>query len=228
MKKMSKRQQVFLIISVFATVMLLFFVGRVVGRLIILAAAISGLIYFIVQFIQLSTNKNSVSKPSDQEANINEKQTYCYEQIEINEEELLKIEAEIRELRQDLESYYKLNPENKAETEKLIAAFKKQKELRELKISFFRDCLKKLGTIRHNHMITQRLLDKKESLRKLREKNLDDVADFESFKTELVYEEEYLKTIDQLSRRMFKIDTIPDAENVQKELELITQELRRL
>jgi hypothetical protein len=159
---------------------------------------------------------------------LDEKINYCQEQIQLNEKEIKVINSDIKELNESLNSYHQVNSANRIEAEKLIAAFEKERDLRQVKIDFFRACVKKLGTLLHNHQLTEKLFAKKENLQKLKEKNLDDIANFESVKSDIAYEEGYLNTIDELSHRMYKSESLPDAELVKTELELLTKELREL
>lgn len=207
----------------------LFIFGRILGRIAFLLLIAFVLFYFIYQIMELiKMKKTEVAYKKSHERKLDEKIEYCQGQIELNENETKIINTDIKELNESLNGYHEVNAANKIEAEKLIAAFEKEQDLRQVKIDFFQACVKKLSTLLHNHKLTEKLFAKKENLQKLKEKNLDDIATFESVKSDIAYEEGYLNTIDELSHRMYKSENLPDAELVKTELELLTKELREL
>ena len=193
---------------------------------LLIAFALSYPIYKITGLAKL--RKAEVVYNNSHERKLDEKIEYCQNQIELNQNEIKVINTDIKELNESLNSYHKVNIANKTEAEKLIIAFEKERDLRQVKIDFFQACVKKLATLLHNHKLTEKLFAKKENLQKLKEKNLDDIATFESVKSDIAYEEGYLNTIDELSHRMYKSESLPDAKLVKTELELLTKELREL
>lgn len=211
-------------LSIIVIFLLIF--GRVFGRFAFLLVTVFALIYIIYKIFESRQIEKAFEKSHANK--IDKKLVYCQRQIELNENEIKVINADIKELNESLNSYHEVNAANKTEAKKLIAAFEKERDLRQVKIDFFRACVKKLGTLLHNHKLTEKLFAKKENLQKLKEKNLDDIANFESVKSDIAYEEGYLNTIDELSLRMYKSESIPDAELVKTELELLTKELREL
>jgi len=211
-----------------AAVFLLIF-GRVLGRIAFLIVTVLVLFYFIYQITELLKLKRTENAYEKSHASkIDKKIDYCQRQIETNENEIKVINSDIKELNESLNSYHEVNAANETEAKKLITAFEKERDLRQVKIDFFRACVKKLGTLLHNHQLTEKLFAKKENLQKLKEKNLDDIANFETVKSDIAYEEGYLNTIDELSLRMYKSESIPDAELVKTELELLTKELKQM
>ncbi len=209
----------------YAAVFILIF-GPLFGRFAFLIITVCAVMFIIRELNGAKKVKNEYE--NSHASKIDQKLNYCQEQIELNENETRVINTDIKELNESLNSYHEVTSANKIEAEKLIAAFEKERDLRQVKIDFFRACVKKLGTLLHNHELTEKLFAKKENLQKLKEKNLDDIATFESVKSDIAYEEGYLNTIDELSHRMYKSESLPDAELVKTELELLTKELREL
>jgi len=203
--------------------------GGAFGRMALLLLSVFIIVYVAFQVIaEIKKAQEKKSFQESQEGKITEKVNYCRTQISLNKREIVVINQDIKELELSLQGYHEVNPANQKEAEKLIAAFEKERELRQLKIDFFRACLKKIATLSHNHNLTKTLFDKQESLRKLKEQNIEDIADLESFKSDIAYDKGYLETIDDLSRRMYQTGNLPDAERVQIELELLTKELKEL
>lgn len=229
MNKNSKNNFILLAIGLAISIAFLFIFGRVLGRIAFLIVTIFVLLYFIYNIIELmELRKKETNYEKSHASKIDKKLNYCQKQIEINEKEIKVINSDIKELNESLNSYHEVNAANKTEAKKLIAAFEKERNLRQVKIDFFRACVKKLDTLLHNHQLTEKLFAKKANLQKMKEKNLDDIANFESMKSDIAYEEGYLKTIDELSHRMYKSESLPDAELVKTEFELLTKELREL
>ncbi|MGK0366411.1 MAG: Ca2+/Na+ antiporter [Saprospiraceae bacterium] len=227
MEKKSQNNFFLFAISLAIAVAFLFIFGRVLGRIAFLMLTVFVFFYFVYQIVELLKMRNIENAYENSHASkIDKKISYCQRQIEVNESEIEVINTDIKELNESLDSYHEVTAANKIEVEKLISAFEKERDLRQVKIDFFQACVKKLGTLLHNHKLTAKLFAKKENLQKLKEKNLDDVATFESVKSDIAYEEGYLNTIDELSHRMYKSESLPDAELVKTELELLTKELR--
>ena len=214
------------VIGFVLTAIFLLIFGRVFGRILFLVVTI--IVFAFILYMIFEERKAEIANEKSHESKIDKKLNYCQEQIQLNEKEIKVINSDIKELNESLNSYHQVNSANRIEAEKLIAAFEKERDLRQVKIDFFRACVKKLGTLLHNHQLTEKLFAKKENLQKLKEKNLDDIANFESVKSDIAYEEGYLNTIDELSHRMYKSESLPDAELVKTELELLTKELREL
>jgi len=229
MNKNSQNSSSLWVIGLAIAVGFLFIAGRPGFFLLVSLLIVFALIYPIYQIKGLmKLRKADIAYNNSHERKLDEKIEYCQRQIQLNENEIKVINTDIKELNGSLNSYHKVNAANKTEAQRLITAFEKERDLRQVKIDFFRTCIKKLGTLLHNHKLTEKLFAKKENLQKLKEKNLDDIANFESVKSDIAYEEGYLNTIDELSHRMYKSENLPDAELVKTELELMTKELREL
>ncbi len=226
---MDKKDNTYLLVGGTAFVLLFVMLGGVVARMIVLVGTVILLSYFIVKFVALlRQKKEQVPHSAGKESDIEEKIDYCETQIGVNRGEVKAIQREIRELENDLEGTYPLNTENRTETEKLLAGFRKELNLREVKIDFFRTCTRKLRTLLHNHRLTEKLFAKKRRLQKLQDKNVEDIAEMESIKSDMTYESNYLSTINRLSLRMYRTESVRDAEEVHEELKIITRELKEL
>ena len=226
---MSKQENTYLLIIGMSAALLLVLFGGVIGRLLLLASTVGLLIFLCIKIIlSIQQKKEIAALKSGKAEEIEEKIDYCEKQIQINLSEVKSIRRDIRELEDDLSGIYVLNENNRTETEKLLTGFRKEMALREVKIDFFRTCTRKLRTLLHNHRLTEKLFLKKQSLQKLQDKNIEDLAGMESIKTEMAYESEYLQTINRLSLRMYRTESVGDAEKVHRELELITRELKEL
>ena len=65
-------------------------------------------------------------------------------------------------------------------------------------------------------------------LQELQENQYEELASMESLKTNLEHEVVYLRTIDQLSLRMLKSQSLQEAESLRLELIEVTNELKNL
>lgn len=162
------------------------------------------------------------------EGTVAKKLKQCRTEIANIQKEKLTVEKDIQELEEQLRASQNISAPTIQETKRLIAAFRKELDLRNTKIEFYQTCINKLQALLHNHQLSKNLEVKQEKLKQLREKNQDDIVDFEELKNTLTFEQTYISTIDELSYRMLESNSLQDAQAVQLELENITQELRKL
>jgi len=159
------------------------------------------------------------------EGGINEKLKYCQQQISALEKERKEIRHNIQELQSRLDPNYDISPRAQEETERLIAAFEKESQLRATKIHFYRSCIKKLKSLLHNYQLSRELESKQDELKRLQENHYEDIANLEELKSQLEYDKAYLDTIDTLSLRMLESSSLEEAQHMQLELETMTKEL---
>ena len=100
--------------------------------------------------------------------------------------------------------------------------------LRKTKIVFYQTSKQKLESLLANHLLADKLVDKQRVLQELQENQYEELASMESLKTNLEHEVVYLRTIDQLSLRMLKSQSLQEAESLRLELIEVTNELKNL
>lgn len=154
--------------------------------------------------------------------------TICEEQIARMTEEQGDIQFNINELQAKLAQTPTATVNTRKETENLITAFKKERQLRETKISFYTSCKEKLRTLKVNQDMVKTISDKKEKLKALQENHYVDIANMEELRSQLAHDQRYLETIETLSLRMLESTDLDAAESLQLELNKLTEEVRRL
>ena len=95
-------------------------------------------------------------------------------------------------------------------------------------MDFYQVCKTKLETLAYNHKFSKELASKQQKLSELQEDHFDDIANMESFKTDLEYNKHYMETIETLSLRMLESTSLDSAQQLHLELKEITKELKRL
>lgn len=167
-------------------------------------------------------------KPKNLDDRIEGMRGECSAQIQKYRTELQDIEQNLREIKESQHQAMDLDAHTQQESERLIRAFEKEKQLREAKISFYETCRAKLENLLYNQQMVRQLAEKQAKLSQLQEEHHEDLARMEQLRTELNYEKDYLDSIGQLSLKMADINSLDTAEELQLELEEITKELRRL
>lgn len=162
------------------------------------------------------------------EGAISSKIRYCQQQIKKVENEKERIQNSIIELKQKLNTTLDITAAARTETNRLIAEFQEELNLRETKLGFYETCISKLQALLHNYDLSKTLEEKQNTLRQLREKNLEEIVNLEQLKSDIAYEKSFLSTIDTLSLRMLDTNSVKDAQIVQRDLELMTRELKDL
>lgn len=206
-------------------VVLLLFLSRILFRFVwvlLLAGVLIGL-YFGVRALVKRYRKKQFEKTT--EGQIHQRIAYCQEQVQQNDAEIEDIKGSIRELEKTLTQDAELAPQNKAETNRLIEAFRAELQLRKTKLSFFNTCELKLRQMLHNFGYTKELDAQKAKLKKLQEKHYDDLAQMEELKSDVEMDVLYLDTIERLSQRIMESTNPTDAEQVRLELETMTKDL---
>jgi hypothetical protein len=192
------------------------------GILLILAVVglvAGGIWYFAVK------RKRDKRYAESTEGQIEQRIAFCKGEITKQEADIRDIEENIEDLEVQLNGGSEIAPQNRAESETLIRAFRAQLELRRSKITFYEAVMRKLEILLHNQRLASDLEIKKKKLEQLRENNYEELAKLESLRSDVEMDTLYLDTIDQLSRRIQDTNTVDDAEILQKELEKMTKEL---
>ena len=213
-----------ILVALLALAALLVFSRRLalLVMLFLLTTAVMASLYY------LSTWLLGFRKKRDLTTSIEEMRGECTNQIVKYREELAEIEQNLNEITASQRQAQALNPQPQEESERLQAAFEREKQLRLTKIGFYETCRAKLENLLYNQMVAQQLAEKQSKLSKLQEGHHEDLAKMEQLRTELDYEKDFLESIGQLSLRMADSHSLDAAEELQLELEEITKELRRL
>jgi len=117
---------------------------------------------------------------------------------------------------------------NRQKSKRILAGFYKELELRKAKIDFYEICQSKLETLNYNHNFSLELASKQKKLNEFQEDHYEDIANMETFKTDLEYNKHYMETIETLSLKMLESTSLDSAQRLQDELKEITKELKRL
>ncbi|MCB0644608.1 MAG: hypothetical protein KDC44_23350 [Phaeodactylibacter sp.] len=156
------------------------------------------------------------------EGSLNRRIDYCRNEIHRNKREIREIEESIEPLEEKLHSAVALPETTRAETNHLIEAFQAEKQLRLSKIHFFENAIEKLKSMLDHHQLSSMLAEKQQKLRTLREKDHDDLADLEAFRSDIEYDRTYLQTLDELSNRLLDSHSTSHVEALMNELESMT------
>ncbi len=217
------------IILIFAFVLIASFAARggivFLLMLFVLALIIGSLFYLIRQYM---LRGKGVQFDTKVVSKLNQSIQACDDQIQKNINEIEEIKEDIDDLDSHLIPGHDINEKSRVESERLIRAFDKQIDLRKTKLAFYETCKKKLETILYNHKLALALEKKQNRLNELEEGQYESLAQMETLKTELEYDKSYISSIEQLSLKMLRSNSIGDAEALNLELVQITKELRRL
>ena len=188
---------------------------------LLLALIIGSIFYFFKIKRQVAHDKTTGGRIAQRLKN-------CEEELQQHYQEIKEINQEMGELRESLLTTKHLNKTTQQETKKLLADFQVELDLRQSKVEFYETCQTKLITLLNNQDMTNQLEQKRKKLNRLRERHYDDLAQMEGMKSEMEDDQFYLDSIDRLSLRMLKSDSVNSAESLQLELKEITKELRQL
>ncbi len=196
--------------------------------LIILAGffAMLGLAFFLFNFLWNLSKKNKHDYSI--EASLERQFAQSKEQIIKNKTEIKDIQHAIDDLESSLDNELELLEKNRQKSKRILAGFYRELELRKAKIDFYETCRTKLDTLNYNHNFAKELATKQKKLSELQEDHFDDIANMETFKTDLEYNKHYMETIETLSLRMLESTSLDSAQQLQLELKEITKELKRL
>jgi len=162
------------------------------------------------------------------EGMIEQKLVRCNDQIEKNQYDIRNIRKEIKDLEDQVKHTTGLSDAAKAESKRLIEHFQRELDLRQAKVDFYETCRSKLQTMLNNYWFVRQLEEKKSRLRDLQETHYEDLADMESMRHELTFDQTYLQTIDKLSLRMLKSRSVNSAQALRLELVELTKDLQNL
>jgi len=185
-----------------------------------------GVAFFLFNFI-FSLRKKKLEELSI-ESSLERQMTQCKEQIRKNKHEIKDIQRAIDDLESSFDNKLELLEKNRQKSKRILAGFYKELELRKAKMDFYQTCQVKLDTLNYNHNFSQELALKQQKLNELQEDHFDDIANMETFKTDLEYNKHYMETIETLSLRMLESTSLDSAQQLQLELKEITKELKRL
>lgn len=190
----------------------------------LLVLGIAGFVGWVIWYFAVKRRQDKRYAAST-EGQIEQRIAFCKAEITKQETDIEIIEENIDDLEAQLNGGSEIAPQNRADSEALIRAFRSQLELRSSKITFYEAVMHKLEILLHNQRLASDLEVKKKKLEQLRENNFEELAKLESLRSDVEMETLYLDTIDQLSRRIQDTNTVDDAEILQKELEKMTKEL---
>ena len=193
--------------------------------IILIAALLIGSFYYMFEVKKNEKEADRYAKTT--EGRVAQRLENCKKELAIQQKEINDIKKDIFELQSSLKSK-NLNDETRRESNRLLLDFKTELDLRNTKVEFYETCQQKLTTLLDNQKMTSKLADKRKKLNQLRERSYEDLAQMEGMKSEMEDEQFYLDSIDRLSLRILKSDSVNSAETLQLELREITKELKRL
>jgi predicted nucleic acid-binding Zn-ribbon protein len=197
-----------------------------VGRLLLVALLFIVPIAVLVYFLYQRFGKKAVQrKKSKEQAALAERINQCNSSITQLKKELRDIDKSLSELQREIGEPESLPRGTLAKTQSLISSFKKEKELRLAKIRFYQSCREKLEMLYRNHDLTRSLQSKMDQLKKLKESHYEELADMESMRSDLSYQQGFFETFDQLSLRVLNTESISDTELLHEELEKMVDEI---
>jgi hypothetical protein len=180
-------------------------------------------IYLLIQYSRRRSQEKAYAEST--EGMIQLKMDRCMREISRNRKDTFNIQKNIDDLKTKLSKAYAADPAARKKTETLILEFQEELQLREARIQFLESAMKKLRSLLHNHQLVQTLQQKQGQLKLLREKNYEDLADLEEFRSNIEYDHAYLQTIDELSTRMLNTESLQSVQNLKKQLEEMTKDL---
>lgn len=193
---------------------------------VLLLALIIGSIFYFVK--SKSDKKRQAAHEKTTSGRIALRLKNCEAELQQHYQEIKEIKQEMSELKQSLVTKKHLSDDTRRETKRLLEDFQIELDLRQSKVDFYETCQTKLITLHNNQDMTNQLAQKRKKLNRFRERHYDDLAQMEGMKSEMEDDQFYLDSIDRLSLRMLKSDSVNSAESLQLELKEITKELRQL
>ena len=210
----------------FVVLIFLMRINRVAFFIMLALLLVVSLVVYLTR--QIRQKKQAAAFARSSEGVIQAQMDTCQQHIQKLKTEAQEIHQNIKELQAQIQQSKNLKTNTRAESKKLIDAFENELKLRNVKIDFYEDCLKKLQNLLHNHSLLKELENKQQKLKQLQEARYEELADMESVRSNLEYEQTFLESIDTLSLRMLDSDSPDKAEALQLELDKLSQELRRL
>ena len=222
------RRIVFIVVGVILVLLLMRIPVLARFMVYIAALALLGLlVYGLVQWWRLRRVRRAEEAfRRTREGRLVETVEECDLLMDRNRHEMEEIQRSIDDLREKVK-LPGITDKQREESEGILQAFASELDLRRTKAVFFERCREKLRALRQHILLERELENKKDFLRRLRENNFEDLAQYEGIKSELELNTYYLETIDELSSRMIASTSVDDARHLQLELEEMTRELDR-
>jgi hypothetical protein len=198
-------------------------VGRFFLLGLIFLLPVVGLVYFIKNRLEKSKDSKA-SMPEEKKALLLRKEQ-CDLSILSLKSELENIDNSIAELQGELVKPEAIPITTRQKTEQLLNSFLEEKELRLAKIRFYQSCKEKLEMLDRNHTLTLALKEKVNQLKQLKESHYEDLAEMESLRSDLSFQQGFFESLDQLSLRVLNTESIGDTEVLHKELEKMVDEI---
>jgi predicted membrane metal-binding protein len=202
------------------------FVFRLLFLVVLLAAAVGFLGYFIYTYWK--NKQEDAAFSGTVEGRIQAQLEECRTLQKQNQEDLNDIRNSIQELEKGTKGVPQLSAANRSESDKLLAAFYREKKLRETKASFFETAQQRLESLLKNHRLEQQLNEKRQKLLELQEDKYEELAELEELRYNLVGDAAYLDTIDELSQEMRESKSYEQASGLQEKLEEMTAKLKNM
>ncbi len=149
----------------------------------------------------------------------------CDGQIQKLENDLAEINQTMDDLRNQLSGEFPLSPEAIAETHNLLEAFGEEKELRQQKIAFFKSIKEQILAMINSQEVNERLKVKRKRLSELRAEHLDDLAEMESLKHNIAFDQANIATLQKLQLRMACTNKLEKVNAIRAEFEVLMKEI---
>ncbi len=150
----------------------------------------------------------------------------CDGQIKKLEKDLVEVEQTMNDLRAQLSSDFPLSDEALVETNNLLEAFGEEKELRLQKIEFFKTIKEQVLAMIYSQEVNERLKDKRKRLSELRAEHLDDLAEMESLKHNIAFDQANIATLQKLQMRMACTNKLDKVNAIRIEFDNLMNEIR--
>ena len=199
-----------MVVRLFPPMRFLFMMG-------LLLAAVGTFVYLLIRSLRDGHQRRR--RLHSVEGQIERRMKYCNEQIQRQEQEVAAIRKSMEQLRESLGQTTHPLPEIRRETERVLADFQREHDLRQAKMQFFRECHDKLDNLLHQHLLHRELEQKKRQLDRLRQPQYDELTDLEQLRWDVENEETYLQNIIDLSQRAATADTVDHTAQLREELE---------
>jgi len=150
----------------------------------------------------------------------------CDGQITKLENDLVEINQTMNDLKAQLNGEFPLSEEATAETNHLLEAFREEKELRLQKIEFFKTIKEQVLEMIYKQEVHERLKDQRKRLSELRAEHLDDLAEMESLKHNIAFDQANISTLQKLQMRMACTNKLNKVNAIRQEFEDLMKELK--
>jgi len=202
----------------------LLFLGRGLVWLIP-SVIIPGLLITLIFWLWKKWAGNNATTTQGIVSEIQTKIRNCDTQILSQQRDLEEIRSTVQELQQQLNGAYELNQKSWVETQQLLTAFEEEEKIRLQKIDFFKTLKTNLNTLLYNQEAVEKLREKKSRLTQMRADHYEDLAEMESLKQSLAFDQKFLETVQKLSLQMIQSKHLDKVETIRKEFDKIIEEL---